>query len=151
MRMIHVLPRRLREFLLTHPLYKSPSAMGEQPLEGAVFDSQFCLARCAMLLVRDPHLRLFFALPSLKDDWVARKQSSVFPGMPTVALAKVGRGHCLRLRFAPNCCLYATWEGSGSTLAPLGWGGEANLNGIVRIAIPGYAWVGEGGILSSAR
>ena len=26
---IHVLPRRLKEFLLTHPLYKSPRLLGD--------------------------------------------------------------------------------------------------------------------------
>ena len=32
------------------------------------------------------------------------------------------------MRATPNCCLYATWDGSGSTLAPLVWG-DGGING----------------------
>ena len=40
---IHVLPRRLKEFLLTHPLYKSPAFVN--------LNEPFAIDRCAVLIL----------------------------------------------------------------------------------------------------
>ena len=87
--------------------------------DGLWMEAQFGEARCAMLLVRDPHLRWFFALPSLKDPptprlrWTMRLgRAKTILGVSRHAHRSLGEGGtrtlpplALRTKLLPSCGL----------------------------------------------